>query len=242
MWFAIAILYGIGEGNTIVMILPLVIITIIFLLSCWKLRSDVRRLEAIRSGVAEPPRDIAAAAAQQSSAVMESEIADRNLQVLFSLPPPRTVRMRKRSKIGFGIVFVLFGALAIFFLVLTLNFGQGGSNPVTPSFVATMFVLVAFAILIPILIVGSTFKQKRLMVGGQLVLARITRQWSMRNTNGIAYVFTDASGNLIQCRGNDPTRACFEGMTVPVYYDPANPRKQIAACASAYEVVLPGQP
>jgi hypothetical protein len=33
----------------------------------------------------------------------------------------------------------------------------------------------------------------------------------------------------------------MEGMTVPVFYDPLEPKKQVALCAAFYEVVLPGQ-
>jgi hypothetical protein len=30
-------------------------------------------------------------------------------------------------------------------------------------------------------------------------------------------------------------------MNVPIFYDPQNPKKQLALCASFYEVVLPGK-
>ncbi len=242
LWLAIIVFFSFGEENIAAKIVPPVILAVLFLFGWVKLRSDLRRLEAIRAGVVEPPRDGAAATAQQSAAVMQSEAEERNVHVLSSLPTPRDVRMKKRSKIGFGIVFVLFGALAIFFAVLTIMVGKGDtSTQMTPGFAATMSALVAFALLVPFAIVGSTLKQKKLMINGQFTLARITGQWTMRNTNGISYDFVDASGKLFKCRGNDSTRACFEGMTVPVFYNPENPKKQIAACASAYEVVLPGQ-
>jgi hypothetical protein len=242
LWFGIAILYSFGEDDTVAKVVPLVVITILFAFTWWKLRSDMRRVDAVRAGIVEPPRNIAAATAQQSAAVIQSEIAERDVQVLSSLPTPRDVRMKRRSKIGFGIVFVIFGALAVFFVLLIFMVREpGSSTQLTPGFVATMLVLVAFSTVIPFIIVGSTLKQKKLMIDGQFTLARITSQWTMRNVNGISYDFVDATGKLFKCRGNDPTRAFFEGMTVPVFYNPENPRKQIAACASAYEVVLPGQ-
>lgn len=242
LWLAIIVFFSFGEENIVAKIVPPVILAALFLFGWLKLKSDLRRLTAIQAGVVEPPRNIAAATAEQSAAEMQSEIAERNMHVLSSLPTPRDVRLKKRSKIAFGFMFFLFGGLAIFFLVLTIMFRNGDSStPMPPSIVAVMLVMVAFALLVPIAVVGNTRKQKKLMIGGQFTLARITGQWTMRNTNGISYTFTDASGKIFNCRGNDPTRSCFEGMTVPVFYNPENPKKQIAACASAYEVVLSGQ-
>jgi hypothetical protein len=242
LWLAIIVLFSFGEDNIIVKIVPPVILFALFAYGWRKLRSDLRRLEAIRAGVAVPPPNPAAAEAEQSAAVMQSEIAEREAHVLFSLPPPRVVRMRKRGKIGFAVVFLVFGGLAIFILVLLRTVGKGDSaTPVIPGFTATMSALVAFSLLLPILIFRSTLKQKKLMINGQFALARITGQWTMRNSNGITYTFTDAAGRVFNCRGNDPSRVFFEGMTVPVFYNPENPKKQVAACCSAYEVVLPGQ-
>jgi hypothetical protein len=242
LWFAFIVLFTFGEDNLIVKIVPPVILFAIFLFVWRKLRSDLRRLEAIRAGVAVPAPNVAAATAEQTAAAMQADVAERETHVLFSLPPPRDVRMKTRGKIGFGIVFVVFGGLAIFMVVLLLTFGKGsGATPAPPGFTVMMLGLAAFSLLLPILIFRSTLKQKKLMIGGEFALARITGQWTMRNSNGVSYTFTDASGQIFNCRGNDPARAFFEGMTVPVFYNPENPRKQVAACASAYEVVLPGQ-
>lgn len=242
LWFAIIVLFSYGEDNILVKVVPPVILLALYAFMWRKLGSDVRRLEAIRAGVAEPPQDIAAAAAQQAAASMESEIAEREEHVLAGLPTPRDVRMKKRSKIGFAVVFILFGALAIFMAGLLFTSGKGDNgNPVTPGFTVFMLGLVAFSLILPWVIVGSTLSQKKLMMNGQFALARVTAQWTMRNTNGISYTFKDVTGAVFNCRGSDPTRAVFEGMSVPVFYNPENPRKQIAECASAYEVVLPGQ-
>jgi len=242
LWLAIIVVFSYGEDNIIVKVVPPIILFALFAYGWRKLRLDLRRLEAIRAGVAVPPPNVAAAEAEQSAAAMQSEIAEKEEHVLSSLPPPREVRMRTRGKIGFAVVFLVFGGLAIFILVLMRTVEKGGSaTPATPGFTATMSVLVAFSLLLPILIFRSSLKQKKLMINGQFALARITGQWTMRNSNGISYTFTDASGRVFNCRGNDPGRTFFEGMTVPVFYNPDNPKKQVAACCSAYEVVVPGQ-
>ena len=36
----------------------------------------------------------------------------------------------------------------------------------------------------------------------------------------------------------DNARQLLVGMTVPVFYDPDEPKKQVALCASFYEVVM----
>ncbi len=140
--------------------------------------------------------------------------------------------------------------MAIFFVIAPIAFAPSGApNPSTRALEAWLTGLAAVVIVIPILMLGGALKQKWLMVNGQIALARITRKNAMRfwygwrgvRINRVDYEFTDASGNLIHCRGTDPTEQFGPGMTVAIYYDPANPKKQMAAFSPSYEVVLPGQ-
>jgi len=231
-----------GEGHT-AMLICAALAAGLYLFLWIKLRSGWRRLEAIQAGAPLPIADPAKAAAEQSEALMESEIADRDLHLLLSLPTPRPVRMRKQSKIGIGITFGLFWLMAIFFATIPILMRQeNGPASLTGGMLAWWVGMVAFALMFPVFLMQFTRRQKDLMTDGDVSLGRITQQWNTRYGPRVRYSFADKSGNTLAGRGRDVTNTYFEGMTVPVFFNPANSKKNVIACGAAYEVVLPGQP
>ncbi|HEV2224057.1 MAG TPA: hypothetical protein VGR84_13745, partial [Candidatus Acidoferrales bacterium] len=64
-------------------------------------------------------------------------------------------------------------------------------------------------------------------------------QRTLKSNSIITYEFEDAEGKTIAGSGNDLTRSLYEGMSVPVFYDAQNSKRQIAACASFFEIVNP---
>ncbi len=92
-------------------------------------------------------------------------------------------------------------------------------------------------------------KERRLVATGRVALARVTdlrtkvyggtnRAYYL-SANYVTYEFEYAQGKIFHWIGQDPTNFLAEGMTVPVFYDPANPANQIVACGSSFEVILP---
>jgi hypothetical protein len=84
-------------------------------------------------------------------------------------------------------------------------------------------------------------RERELLGEGEVVMGRVTKQWTARNGNGIQYEFTTPSGETISRMTTDFARQLMDGMSVPVFYDALDPKKQVALCAAFYEVVLPGQ-
>jgi len=139
-----------------------------------------------------------------------------------------------------------------FFIVATSN-GKpfrtvlGASVPRGAASVTLLLVILAAVYLLVSTFYGFA-NEKRLVVSGCVALARVTDQDSKtyqtanrirhRSVSYVSYEFESAPGKIVRWSGQDPTNSLAEGMIVPVFYDPINPKKQIAACGSSYEVVL----
>jgi len=84
-------------------------------------------------------------------------------------------------------------------------------------------------------------RQKRLLADGEIATARVTKRWMARNGPNIRYEFTTPLGEHFTRGGADGSLKLSVGMNVPIFYDPQRPKKQLALCASFYEVVMPGE-
>jgi hypothetical protein len=87
----------------------------------------------------------------------------------------------------------------------------------------------------------SLAQQRWLLTMGEVAAGRVTKQWTARNANGIRYEFTGQAGETISGTTTDSARELLVGMSVPIFYDPRNPKKQVAPCAAFYEVVMAGE-
>lgn len=159
---------------------------------------------------------------------------------LVSLPAPRSVRLGPRGKVMLTVVL-----LVVFFLDAFLIWSLYGLWYGTRSFadfhgpqifLACLTVLIAC---VPFFVRRGMVRHKNLMENGAVVLARVTGQRTLKNNSIITYEFEDANGKSISESGPDLTRSLYEGMTVPVFYDAQNPKRQVAACASFFEIVPP---
>ena len=135
------------------------------------------------------------------------------------------------------------GSLLIFVGVLVaivMMKPASGSGTTPPRLVAILLPFVVFGV-IAFVMRRSLVRQRWLLAEGELVMARVTKQWSARNGYGIRYEFMAPDGETFSRMSADSARQLQVGMSVPVFYDPAEPKKQVALCAAFYEVVLPGQ-
>jgi hypothetical protein len=178
---------------------------------------------------------------------MESEKVN---SLLLQTHPPRPVRLSRRGRSDLSLSFLLFVMLAFFCAATyhgrplrnamraTLPRGIGYVTPSVFGFSAVLLVLATCY---------GLAKEKRLVANGCVALARVSDQWtkvyggntrSYHSASYATYEFESAPGKIVRWSGQDPTNSLAEGMTVPVFYDPMNPKKQIAACGASYEVVL----
>jgi hypothetical protein len=83
-------------------------------------------------------------------------------------------------------------------------------------------------------------QQKDLLAEGEMATARVTKRWIARNGPNIRYEFMTPLGEHFSRGTADASRQLSVGMNVPIFYDQQRPKKQLALCASFYEVILPG--
>ena len=165
---------------------------------------------------------------------------DPQLQMLQSMPRPRRVRfLFSGNVVGVVIVFAAIGIInAIIFLTASRAPHRSGNDSFTP-FIPLLFVVIVFAaiVLIPFL------RDKRnllLLRNGELALARVVSQRTVQQGKSsyscIDYEFKTSSGLQIRGTARDLTASVFEDMTIPVFYDPLNPDKNITPCATYLKV------
>jgi hypothetical protein len=160
---------------------------------------------------------------------------------LASMPPPRNVRLSRRGKSTVTVLMIaLLASLAGY--LATLAVARRALGEQTPQ--GSQFPLDAVAIgvvaVISIVLLTVVARQKQLMAEGEAAIARVTRRWQTHRGTAIRYEFTTLRGEQILGGAGDATRQLAVGMSVPVFYDTQKPRKQLALCASFFEVNVPG--
>jgi hypothetical protein len=167
----------------------------------------------------------------------ESKRPSEQFDFLFSIPRPRPVRLTRRGRTIMTMTLV--GAIAIEAVLLEALYSEWDLTKSLIGLHAQEGLLACLAILIaliPFFIRRMIVRDQDLITGGAVVRALVTNQRRFKNTSSIQYEFQAASGRKISDSANDYTHSFFEGMTVPVFYDPRDPSRNVAACASFFEV------
>jgi hypothetical protein len=181
-----------------------------------------------------------AALTQTVDAAVSAEKSEQ-CAFLLSLPPPRPVRLSRRGRrmVNLLLLFV-FGMEA--FLAWTLH-GLWYRDQVMAQSRTPEFFLIAFMILIvslPFFMRRGMVRDLRLMENGALAMGRVTEQRELRNASAITYEFQDATGKTVSASANDLTRTFSTVMTIPVFYEAQNPKRNLVPCASFFEVANRG--
>jgi hypothetical protein len=156
------------------------------------------------------------------------------------IPRPRPVRMSARGRMMATIVSVAllssFAAYAAADLVMRKNARIPYAGPSQfPIFVLS----IVFIMIATIVMANVIGRQKQLLADGEMCVARVVDRVLARNGPNIRYDFTTALGEHVSGSSQDGSRKLSIGMCVPVFYDAQDPGKQLALCASFYEVILP---
>ena len=98
-------------------------------------------------------------------------------------------------------------------------------------------------VVFPVVFAVPLFRDKRnipLLRDGELAFGRVTSQQTVQqgkaSYSSIAYEFKTSSGQSMQNTAKDLSYSVFEDMTIPVFYDPADPSKNIPLCATYLRV------
>ena len=176
-----------------------------------------------------------------SSSGPVNENLTEQYRILAQLPTPRPIRLSRSGKMNVTIIavaLVLFAGVLITVAVLQPPLARRNFGP------ANMIGYVLPVILLAVITFAmqrAMLQQRHLLSEGAMAMARVTKQWTARNGNGIRYEFATPTGEKFSRMSVDSQRRVFTGMDTPVFYDAQQPKKQVALCASFYEVVLPGQ-
>jgi len=197
------------------------------------------RLPAAAGASSEINAASVANAAEASAANEKSE----QYEFLISLPPPRPVQLSRRGKRL--LMLLLAFALGMEGFLVWSFYGIWQRAAIVPSSRGPEILMVSLMILVaclPLFVRRGMVRDKNLMENGAVAMGRVTEQKNVKNASLITYEFTDTESRSISGSGNDLTRSFFPEMTVPVFYDPQNSKRNVAACASFFEVANPGAP
>jgi hypothetical protein len=161
-------------------------------------------------------------------------------EALLRAPVPREVRMAKRGRIATSVA--AFG-LSMFLFPMVIGLYQQWTRYHSFSGVRGMGWMIGIETLVALAAYGIWRNQTReceLLKHGEVVMGRVVNQWTddKRNTT-INYEFTDFMGTSHRGGGQDLTQQLYTGMPVVVFYNRENPKRNIPACATYHEVVLP---
>jgi len=189
----------------------------------------------------ETPQAVTSHAGPITISAPSEEVAEQ-YAVLPELSRPRAVRISRRGKMNITIISIGLLAFAGALIAMIKTQPRTSSQNLVPVSRPILYVLpLALAMVLAGVVLRTVEQQGQLLSTGELAMARVTRQWNARNAYGIQYEFTTPSGETFSRRTRDTAGQLLVGMTVPVFYDRQDPKKQVALCASFYEIALPGQ-
>lgn len=207
---------------------------IAFFFSYTVTRRNLNRLLAL------PPPSVDSSSVSSSDAATAgaSTALSPEYQALLETPAPRRVRMARRATMNLlapMAVVVLFEAIILGHLYFVWARAHSFTIFETRDWAA--MVLGVLLLFIPLSVWRAQGRERDLLENGEIAVAKVIKQWSVRNGASIVYEFTDSHGEKRRQGGFDYTGRLFEGASVPVFYDRDNPKRQVAACSALHEVV-----
>lgn len=205
-------------------------------------RQGLARMRAPLGAMADDSNRGATDPKQLTDATASAEKSEQ-YAFLLALPTPRAIKLSRRGRrmVNLLLLFV-FGMEA--FLAWTLHGVWYRDQVMAQSRTPERF-LIAFMVLIatlPFLMRRGMVRDLRLMENGAIAMGRIAEQRDIRNASTIKYEFEDGTGKTVSASANDLSRSFVAGMTVPVFYDAQNSKRNLAACASLFEIIQPSVP
>lgn len=161
------------------------------------------------------------------------EVAHR----LAELPRPRAVRMSRQGKLTVTILLCAVGVSVLAFLWVgfaTDSLAGPARLPASPRQFVLPIAMVGAAL---VFLWGISGQERRLLTHGELAQGHIVEFRAGHRGAYIRYEFRTPGGQGFSRYAADRSRKLSQGMTVPVFFDPSDPKKQVALCASMYEFV-----
>jgi uncharacterized protein (DUF983 family) len=178
---------------------------------------------------------IAAAKLSVNPALASEPFVDPALRQLQAMPRPRRLRFRVPGSVKVILLVALLIVVGTIYLV-----AHGTANTRVHTHLSGILVL---PVIFVVLVIVPYFRAQRdlpLMRDGEMALGRVTYQQNVTvgksSYSRIGYEYKNSSGQLFQDQAKDLTYSVYEDMTIPVFYDPVNPARNITPCASYLRV------
>ena len=147
--------------------------------------------------------------------------------------------MSRRGKINIGVGL---GVVAVFATVFGVHvYGVWSRTQSFETFEGKDWLMAGLGVLVLLIPWGMWRSQKReceLLENGEIAMASVTRQWNDDKSNSsVGYEFQDFKGQTHQAVCFDYTQKLYSGMSVLVFYDQDNPKRNIAYCSTQHEVI-----
>lgn len=181
--------------------------------------------------------DLSAATVADAAEAIAAKERSEQYEFLISLPPPRPVQLSRRGKRLLTLLLAF--ALGMEGFLVWSAYGIWQRSGVVPNSRGPEILMICFMLLVaclPFFVRRGMVRDRNLMENGAVGMGCITEQKNVKNASLITYEFRDSFSRLISGSGNDLTRSLFPEMTVPVFYDPENSKRNVAACASFFEI------
>ena len=201
------------------------IFVVIAMVPLWNYISARRAITAAKSTVIPDP-------ARTNPPILPS------VQSLLSMPRPRRVRVNFTGTLG---LIILLSAVILLCLVLMVPFTSHDSPIDSKNSPLIPVVLITFVV--SVMVVPAILREKRnwsLFRDGDVAVARVLAQSRAHQGRAtyswIDFEFRSNSGQLFRNSQKDLSERVFEEMTIPFLYDPLDPSKNTALCASYLKI------
>jgi hypothetical protein len=181
----------------------------------------------------------ATAPADPGAFAMPANPGSMSYERLLMLRRPRAIRPKMLNRI-FAVAFLLslVGAGYAIFLIVERGGAKADFRALPNLIPFAMFGLIWS--LMAATMFRSMLRDRSLLSDGEIAIATVSSQsfaGDESRESRITYQFKDAAGRTFTGKCKDRTRKIFEEMQTPVFYDPANPAKNVALVGATYDLV-----
>ncbi|MGD1209960.1 MAG: DUF3592 domain-containing protein [Candidatus Acidiferrales bacterium] len=183
--------------------------------------------------------DTSASTEPGEATAAQKALAEEEFGRLSSLPRPRSVRMTRR-----GILYGLLAGSALLGMASLFGYAAwrvAAFHKPLPRLDGSDWFSAVVGVGFALALVGTlrrVVRDRRLLANGRIALGRIVTQRTGRSHyffyeySSITYSFSDGSLRTFTKVGTDYSKQYYEGMWVPIFYDPEKPGRCVAdGCA-----------
>jgi hypothetical protein len=160
---------------------------------------------------------------------------EREFPELAALPRPRKLKLTWKGRFFLVFALAVVGLFTVYGLPAFWNEFRNPHN----SYGKNLLVILpaVFIYWKAFTFFRNRFRERTLLANGELASGYVSAQQTGTYVPSIEYSFKLAGGKLVTGRYNDASHSLYEGMTVPVFYDPDEPTHSVPLDCSLTRIV-----